>query len=340
MPVTKTGTKPFLSLRYKLLIPLMSLGILMFIMGYFGARAYLRETIFNIMDEEVESILDYVDGCLNVDALETFTSNAVPDEISIGRSAAMNDPLYLEQEACIASVRQFNPRAWVYTYYPVDENTMAFGLDMWNVTSPKNGSPLGYTFTSADWDFEQHRLGLQGMYTYDELGLDEETGLYFYGTTSPLVDSKGNLAGGIAVYLDAGWTVEQLQILSNYLLAIFVGIFVLVTVLVLTITQKSMSELGTLQAASRRVAEGDYTPIVVKPQRLDDELSTLAGLFNTMLDKVEEREETLENQVEELKLQIDHEKRAKDVKEIVESQFFKDLKGRAAEVRKQRQQKE
>ena len=118
------------------------------------------------------------------------------------------------------------------------------------------------------------------------------------------------------------------------------GIFVVVTALVLAITKRAMSELGTLQAASRRVAEGDYTPIAIKPQKVDDELSTLAELFNTMLDKVEEREEILENQVEELKLKIDEEKRTKEVKEIVDSQFFKDLKERAAEVRRQRQQKE
>jgi len=340
MSVSKTGTKPFLSLRYKLLIPLLSLGVLMFIMGYFGAQAYLRETIFNIMDEEIESILDYVDGCLNVDALEAITSNAALDEISNGRSAAMNDPLYLEQEACIASVEEFNPRAWVYTYYEVDANTLAYSIDMWNVTSPVDGSPLGYTFTSADWDFEENQLGLVETYPYDDLELDEETGVYYYATTSPLRDASGKVVGGIAVYLDAGWTVEQLQNLSRYLLVIFVGIFVVVTALVLAITKRAMSELGTLQAASRRVAEGDYTPIAIKPQKVDDELSTLAELFNTMLDKVEEREEILENQVEELKLKIDEEKRTKEVKEIVDSQFFKDLKERAAEVRRQRQQKE
>ena len=340
MSVSKTGTKPFLSLRYKLLIPLLSLGVLMFIMGYFGARAYLRETIFNIMDEEVDSILDYVEGCLDEEVLYSFTSNAALDEISTGRSAAMNAPLYLEQEACVASVEQFNPRAWVYTYYPVDETTMAFGIDMWNVTSPENGSPLGYSFTEIDGDFEQHQFGLQGTYTYEQLEIDEETGIYYYGTTSPLVTPSGKVVGGIAVYLDSGWTVEQLQNLSKYLLVIFVGIFVVVTALVLAITKRAMSELGTLQSASRRVAEGDYTPIAIKPQKVDDELSTLAELFNTMLDKVEEREEILENQVEELKLKIDEEKRTKEVKEIVDSQFFKDLKERAAEVRRQRQQKE
>lgn len=318
----------------------MSLGVLMFIMGYFGAQSYLKRTIFNIMDEEVDSILNYVDGCLNVDTLEAFTSNAVEDEIATGRSAAMNDPLYLEQEACIVSVSQFNPRAWVYTYYEVDAKTLAFSLDMWNVTSPEDGSPLGYTFTNADWDFEQNQLGLKDTYTYGQLELDEETGVYYYGTTSPLRDSSGKVVGGIAVYLDAGWTVEQLQTLSSYLLVIFIGIFALVTILVLTITRRAMSQLGTLQAASRRVADGDYTLITAKPQRVDDELSMLTELFNTMLDKVEEREEDLQTQVEELKLQIDNEKRKKDVKDIVDSQFFKDLKERAAEVRRQRAQKE
>ncbi len=331
--------KPFLSLRYKLLIPLMSLAALMFTMGYFGAQTYLKDTIFSIMDEEAESIETYVKECLDVDALQSFTESAAPYDEANGIPEAMQDPQYLKLQDCVASVAQFNSRAWVYTYYKVDENTLAFGVDMWNTTEPENGSPLGYTFTYADGDFEEHLLGLEYLNAYDDLVYDEELGVYYYATTSPLVNSNGEHVGGLAVYLDAGWTVEQLQNLSENLLVIFICVFALVAVFILTITRRAMSQLETLQKASRRVADGDYTLIPVKIQRIDDEISMLTDLFNTMLDKVEEREEDLEQQVEQLKLQIDNEKRQKDVKEIVESEFFQDLKNRAATVRKQREQK-
>jgi HAMP domain-containing protein len=336
----QTTKKPYLSLRYKLLIPLLTLGVLMFILGYFGARSYLRETIDQIMDEEIVSIREYVMDCINVDELQAFTNDIAQTPSYAGGAANITDPRYWKQQACLDDVHQFNPRAWVYTYYVVDTETMAFSLDMWNTTDPVNGSAPGTTFRREDGDFEEHLLGLKGVHSYNELVYDEIFNVYYYGATSPLVNSSGETIGGLAIYLDAGWTVENLQILSNSLLIIFAGLFALITILVLAITQRSMSELGTLKAASVRVAEGDYTPIVLKPYKVDDELSTLAALFNTMLDKVEEREEKLEDQVERLKVQIDNEKRKKDVKEIVESEFFQDLKQRAAEVRKQRSQKE
>lgn len=144
----------------------------------------------------------------------------------------------------------------------------------------------------------------------------------------------------MVIYLDAGTVVESLQVLSNSLIVVFAAAFIVVSLLVLGITRSVTSELVALQNSAKRVAEGDYTPITLKPHTINDEASTLGELFNIMLDKVRQREENLQHQVEELKIQIDMEKRSKDVKEIVESEFFQELKNRAATVRKQRQQKE
>ena len=99
------------------------------------------------------------------------------------------------------------------------------------------------------------------------------------------------------------------------------------------------AELIDLQNSAKRAANGDYAPITLNPENLDDEVSVLEEQFNLMLNKVRQREEKLKKQVEALTIQIDMEKRSKDVKEIVESEFFQDLKNRAATVRKQREQK-
>ena len=336
---TPSDSKPYLSLRFKLLIPLLGLGLALFVVGYFGAQNYLKNIIYNIVDEEAESIENYVRACLNVDVLESYTRGrpAYPEET--GQPPEMQDPLYLELQDCVASVYQFNPRAWVYTYYQIDENTLAFGVDMWNKIDPPYGSQLGYPFTEADGEFEEHLIGLKELYSHDELVYDETFDVYYYVTTSPLRNTNGEVVGGLAIYIDAGWTVERLQTLSNDLLFIFAGIFALITIFVLSITHRAMRELGTFKEASVRVSNANYTPIVLNPRKFEDELSILADMFNTMVDKVEQREEDLQTQVEELKLQIDNEKREKDVKEIVDSQFFKDLKQRAAEARQQRQKK-
>lgn len=339
MPETK-GLKRYLSLRYKLLIPLMGLGVLMFIMGYFGAREYLRSTIYEIMDEEVNSITEFVINCMDEDQLQALTTE-VKGDFSVGWPESMTDTRYWDQQECLVQVDEYNPRTELYTYYVVDETTLANGLDQYATLYPEESYVFGETFTAEDEEDMEYLLkGLTETTRYPELKYDEESQIYYYAVVTPLRNSKNEIIGGLVIYLDAGTVVESLQVLSNYLIIIFISAFIVISILVLGITRNVTSELVALQATSKRVAEGDYTPISLKPHKVDDEVSNLTGLFNTMLDKVRQREETLQTQVEELQIQIDMEKRSKDVKDIVESEFFQDLKQRAAEVRKQRQQKE
>jgi methyl-accepting chemotaxis protein len=276
---------------------------------------------------------------MDEDQLQALTYGEVEYDDSAGWPTGMKDDRYWEQQACLDKVYDYNDRAQLYTYYAVDGTTLAYGIDQWATLDPEYSYILGDVI-SGDDDIENLWLGLQATKYYDELEYDENDDVYYHAVTTPLRNSKGEVVGGLSIYLDAGWAVESLQELSNYLLAIFFVIFIVVTLLVLGITRTVTSELIALQALSKRVADGDYTPIALRPHKVNDEVSTLGELFNTMLDKVREREETLQHEVEELKIQIDSEKRSSDVKAIVESEFFQGLKTRAAEVRKQRQQKE
>ncbi|MCC6259541.1 MAG: hypothetical protein IT311_01660 [Anaerolineales bacterium] len=339
MSAQKNEAKRFLSLRYKLLIPLLIFTLAMFALGYFGARAYLKTTIFNIMSEDTSAILSYTDDCLDTDALQEIYAKA-PNATAEELQETMRDPIYIEQQECLLLATEFFPNAWVFTYYPVNDNSLAVGVDMWNAINPAEAYALGDLITpESDEDFDQYQLGLEDIYIYSDLVYDPETQTYFYGTASPLQNTYGETIGGIAIYLDAGETLAQIQTLSQYLLVIFGGIFMLVVFLILTITKKSLSDLNTLGTAARRVAEGDYAPIPIQPKKLEDEVSTLSALFNTMIAKVENREEKLQKQVEQLKIQIDGDKRKKAVDEIVESDFFKNLQERATQARKQHNQK-
>jgi nitrate/nitrite-specific signal transduction histidine kinase len=64
-----------------------------------------------------------------------------------------------------------------------------------------------------------------------------------------------------------------------------------------------------------------------------DELGQLARVFRDMALAVQERERKLKNQVRQLRIQIDEEKRQRQVKEIVEDDFFQDLQAKAREMR-------
>jgi HAMP domain-containing protein len=335
----KENSKMTVSLSYKLLIPLIGLVTVIFILSYFGLQQYLKETIYGILEEETSAIMDFTQECLDEDLLKSLIQDGVEYDETAGWPQGMSDEHYWDQQYCLEAVDAFNPRAQLFTYYVIEGDTLVFGLDQLATIQPEDSLPFGYVLGSEDEDYDKMMLGLGEIYHYDGLKYDAEYDVYYYATIVPLETSSGEVIGGLVIYLDASWVTEGLQELSNTLLLIFAVIYVLVILLVLFITRSATSQLSELKAAASRVADGDYTSITLKAQAVDDEVSTLAALFNIMLDKVRGREEVLKQQVVELKIQIDAEKRKKSVNEIVETEFFQDLKSRATQMRKRTQKK-
>ncbi|MFP3436078.1 hypothetical protein SB781_40635, partial [Paraburkholderia sp. SIMBA_061] len=62
-------------------------------------------------------------------------------------------------------------------------------------------------------------------------------------------------------------------------------------------------------------------------------LGHLAKVFENMADQVYKREQQLERKVSELQVKIDHKRKEKEVKGIVNTDFFKDLENRAQSLR-------
>ncbi|TMC35385.1 MAG: response regulator [Chloroflexi bacterium] len=64
-----------------------------------------------------------------------------------------------------------------------------------------------------------------------------------------------------------------------------------------------------------------------------DELGQLALVFQEMARQVYAREQQLQRQVQQLRIEIDHAKKAREVAEITESDYFQQLLGKADELR-------
>ena len=69
----------------------------------------------------------------------------------------------------------------------------------------------------------------------------------------------------------------------------------------------------------------------------DETLATLAAEFAQMATQVKAREEALQRQVEQLRIEIDEAKKQRQVAEIVESDYFQSLKSKAANLRQKRE---
>jgi two-component system, cell cycle response regulator len=68
--------------------------------------------------------------------------------------------------------------------------------------------------------------------------------------------------------------------------------------------------------------------------RRPDELGQLAQVFQEMARQVYAREQQLQQEVQQLRIEIDQERRAREVSDITESEYFQQLLGKADELRK------
>ena len=329
-----------ISLRYKLLIPLMGLLTVIFVLTYIWLQSFLSDTIFGIMDEETANLIDLTLSCLDADELQALVQDPQYDQ-SAGWPDGMTDQSYWDQQYCLEDVAYYNLNATAFTYHVVDENTLSVGLDALANFEPESSYPFGELITSQnDGDYAYMLAGLEEVYPFDELYYDEEFDVSYLGTTAPIKNSAGQTIGGLAVYLDANAVVDDLDTLSYILVIAFPIIYLITAAIILWVTSGTTSRLRSLKDASERVAEGDYGPINLKQPAIGDEVSTLAEVFNFMLEKVRAREEKLKQRVMELEIMIDPEKRDKQVSEIVDSDFFKDLKSKADEMRGKQEQDE
>ena len=86
------------------------------------------------------------------------------------------------------------------------------------------------------------------------------------------------------------------------------------------------------QRPSRRT--GSSAAVLETVAARDDALGTLARSFARMAGQVRAREDRLRKEVAELRIEIDEAKQAQRVAEITGTDYFQDLRGRAAELRR------
>ncbi|MEM9777741.1 MAG: HAMP domain-containing protein, partial [Chloroflexota bacterium] len=134
---------------------------------------------------------------------------------------------------------------------------------------------------------------------------------------------------------------QQASLQRNLLWITLVGVGLLVTAAVF-IARSVTGPVRLLTQAAQRLEEG-----VMEAELLDeiinrpvqDEVGKLAAVFKEMAEKVQMREKKLKATVQKLKIEIDQQKSQKKVKEIIDSDFFRQLEKQADLMRERRDRK-
>jgi len=102
-----------------------------------------------------------------------------------------------------------------------------------------------------------------------------------------------------------------------------------------------MQQFARVTAAAVAVEAGVYVPESLNEVAArNDELGQLARVFQHMVREVDTREKRLKQQVAELRIEIDEVKKARQVADITETEYFKELRKKAHQLRAGRLDKE
>lgn len=153
-------------------------------------------------------------------------------------------------------------------------------------------------------------------------------------TYAPIIDDSGQVVGAIGIDITAAY-VQQVtdEILQQGMIA-FAITFAIIFVLVYWLAGFLTRPIIGLAGAAKKIGEGDYNQeIGGGDSNVKDEIDTLTDVFKVMVDKVAQREQNLRARVQQLEIMIDKSKLSKQVTEIVESEFFQDLKTKVKDMR-------
>jgi HAMP domain-containing protein len=342
----------YLSLRFKLLIGFTLVFTLIFAGAYYWFYTFAtNEALDRITEDLVNTMQAAVDG-IDGDQLERLYEEGEPRE-----DGYTDDPRYWEQVGWLGTVHEIEPRAALYTFRAGDApNELVFITSSGAVADPQFGATFRESWIPEDPNaVAANMAGLKATTlqttgragcTYGTEGCKlapyEDGWGQWVSAFAPVRNTEGEVVAALGMDFQADY-VRQVQdsIRSRTLLAFGVT-YAILFLLVYSLSSVITRPITALTAVAERIGEGNYEGVHEQLARTSsanlfaDETTALSQVFEIMVDKVYQREQTLRRQVEELRIEIDETRRQQDVGEIVETDFFRELQAKARDMRARR----
>jgi HAMP domain-containing protein len=324
-----------MSLSWKLLIAFSLVFSLVFSMAFLWFDRFTTQSALEQIRADMTNTLHAAIASVDGDEFAALVSQAVVDPAS---GVPGDDPRYQAHQAWLDTVHQIEPRANPYTYVKSPEGRDVLWVgDIFRITRPEDGTQFLESYTpQADFILEGLSREVSRMAIYnDEWG----TWVSAYG---PILDSSGRAVGALGIDFSADYVGQVKQQIRNSVLRAFLITYGVLFLVIFVLARVLTRPIVKLTRMASCVANGwydqDFSGLVPSVGFLRDEITSLAETFIIMVDKVREREESLKQQVAELKIEIDEAKRQQQVGEIVDTDFFLELQDKARTIRRRRQQ--
>jgi HAMP domain-containing protein len=324
-----------LNLSMKLLIAFSLVFGVVFALAFawfysFSTQAAL-EQIRGDLTNTLYATIEGIDG----DEFAALVNEAVPDPAS---GLPDQDPRYQQHQQWLDLIHRIEPRANPYTYVKSPEGRDVLWVgDIFRIVRPEEGTQFLESYTP------QADLILQGLeQEASRMTIYTDDWGRWVSAYAPIRDSQGVAVGAVGIDFAADYVSQvQQQIRNSVFIAFLVtygGLFVVVLILSRVLTRPIVKLTKMASCVASGYYDQDFAGLASGVGLLRDEIATLAETFVVMVDKVREREESLKQQVAELKIEIDEVKRQQQVGEIVDSDFFQGLRDKAQIIRRRRSQ--
>ncbi len=330
----------FISLRWKLLTGFTLVFSGVFAAAYWWFYSFSTEKAIERLQQDLRSTA--IGAAQGVDAAELLALYKTGQRNAKGYS---DDPRYTRQLDWFETVHSISPQIYPYSYIvgealtnrrigkPAAESDaleIIYLVDSLWVYIPDRALKFleaGNAYEAAKQVFLKGETVERDLYT-DEWGS-------WISAYTPIKDTSGKVVGVLGADIEADYVFEVRKQIRDRVFVSFAITYGTLFGLVYLVSNILTKRLKTLAEAAAKIGEGDYEQdlSLLSSGKSSDEISKLAKVFDIMVSKVRKREETLKQQVAELKIEIDQVKRKKQVNEIVDSDFFQDLVLKARKLR-------
>jgi len=333
--------KRYVSLRVKIWIGFILIFTPVFIASYYWFYQYTSDRVFKgISDTLVDTVNGAVKGMDTAGFVKLYKDESTGNPACSPATGSAKgyypetNPLYMAHENWLLTVQNIAPHTRIYTYVkgPNAGDIVAIGSTGY-YRNPRGGFKFCELYNSQGKT--QIADGLTAR--VDRWTIYSDSFGSWITTYAPIADQNGQIVGAIGVDISADY-VQQVKngILVSGAIA-FVLSYILIFLLVYLMSGIVTGPIISLAGVAKDIGEGHYeqewSSMNKQRDAFRDEIDTLTSVFQAMVDKVAEREKSLRARVAQLEIMIDHSKLESQVQEIVDSDFFQDLKSKVRDMR-------
>ncbi|MBL8063232.1 MAG: HAMP domain-containing protein [Anaerolineales bacterium] len=352
---TKKSSGMYLSVRWLLLISFSAMFTLVIAGIFYWFYDFSTKRTLEQISEDLTQTVQMAALNIDTDELLALYEEGQPNEAGLAWENAIfnggdleavraqygqpqpngfsDDPRYQKLMDWLETVHGIEPRAWPYIWVNDTANQQAvYVADLSARYNPEKSTLFLEWFEDPD-PYTQLTLSTNES---GKLTSYEDPWGEWYSAWLPLTDSQGQIIGVVGIDFEAG-EIRQVQAsIRNTILMAFAFTYFIIFLAIFWISGRITSPIISLTRAADAIGEGNYDLDIrnLFAGSIHNEVDTLARVFNVMLEKVRERVVKLQQQVTNLRIEIDEAKRKQQVEDIASSDFFRDLQTKASNFRK------